>query len=133
MADTHAGSPICIGPLVPEPALLDGRSIRRALDELTTLATDRRQLPGPAWKWKKKRDGKGKVGGDGEDGDDDVLTLNSCRHAFHSRCLASWFLMERYDCPVCRVVYYRRPSLPERAVATRGFYIGARGRVMGLG
>ena len=134
-ADLSAGSPICIGPLVPEPALVDGRNIRKALDELTTLAARRRRLPAAASKWKKRRGSQGGAPG-GEEGDDegnDVLTLNSCGHAFHSRCLASWFLIQRYDCPVCRVVYYKRPSLPQRAVAVPGAYMGAGGRFIRMG
>jgi hypothetical protein len=35
----------------------------------------------------------------------DVLTLRECKHAFHSSCLISWFLIKRYDCPVCRRAY----------------------------
>lgn len=71
--------------------------------------------------------------------DEDVLTLNTCGHAFHSRCLASWFLVERFDCPVCRMVYYTRPpSRPQSSammgvVGTYPFHVGSRGRVMGLG
>ncbi|KAG9250710.1 uncharacterized protein F5Z01DRAFT_343966 [Emericellopsis atlantica] len=134
--------PICIGPLVPEPAHIDGGSIRLALDELTTAAASRQS--------KRVRFCRGRLsfkgalpttvspttcnGDAAEEVVDDVLTLNSCGHAFHARCLASWFLIERFDCPVCRVVYYRRPSFPDRAVAMPGIYIGTRGgRVLGLG
>ncbi|KAK7752157.1 hypothetical protein SLS62_005901 [Diatrype stigma] len=47
------------------------------------------------------------VGGDpGVEGADAVLTLRSCRHTFHKRCLASWCLRWRYDCPVCREPYH---------------------------
>lgn len=44
--------------------------------------------------------------------EDKAVSLKKCRHTFHSRCLASWFLVERYDCPVCREVYWgvRRPE-----------------------
>ncbi|KAK2033027.1 hypothetical protein LX32DRAFT_128984 [Colletotrichum zoysiae] len=38
--------------------------------------------------------------------DDDILTLKGCQHAFHARCLSSWFLIQRYDCPVCRNPYW---------------------------
>jgi len=126
--------PICIGPLAPEQPPIDGNRIHQALDELTTLAADRSHLSGvrrwtsnttspKRWWW----DSRGCEQQEDEDADNDVLTLNICRHPFHSRCLASWFLMERYDCPVCRVVYYRRPSLPKRV------YLGPRARVMGSG
>lgn len=51
-------------------------------------------------------------------GEDDILRLNTCGHAFHAKCLASWFLIHRYDCPICRAVYYvkSRPSLPKRVI-----------------
>ena len=163
-------SPICIGPLVPEPAHIDGRSIREALDELTTHSAGRRSKQAArrisaslseTWskqmmvkKNKKKTPCRGSCSEDNgkeERGgvvgteeivaapplsDEDVLTLNKCGHAFHSRCLASWFLMERYDCPICRVVYYDAPPPPPRTqVLSAGIpiYVGSRGRVMGLG
>lgn len=44
-----------------------------------------------------------------------MLTLHSCGHAFHSKCLSTWFLIDRFDCPVCRAVYYQGTSLSERA------------------
>jgi len=134
--------PICIGPLVPEPAHVDGGRIQLAVDELTTAAASRQS--------KRARFCRGRLsfkgalpttgsqttcnGDSAEEGVDDVLTLNSCGHAFHARCLASWFMIERFDCPVCRVVYYRRSSFPDRAVAMPGINIGTRGgRVLGLG
>ncbi|KAK1585937.1 uncharacterized protein LY79DRAFT_259210 [Colletotrichum navitas] len=39
--------------------------------------------------------------------DDDILTLKGCQHAFHAKCLSSWFLIHRYDCPVCRNPYWQ--------------------------
>ncbi|KAK9783596.1 hypothetical protein SCAR479_00155 [Seiridium cardinale] len=39
--------------------------------------------------------------------DDDVVKMKRCQHMFHGRCLASWFLRKRYDCPVCRRIYYQ--------------------------
>jgi hypothetical protein len=30
-----------------------------------------------------------------------VLILNRCTHAFHTRCLASWFEYGQYRCPIC--------------------------------
>lgn len=39
--------------------------------------------------------------------DDEVLKLKRCTHIFHARCLATWFLRKKYDCPVCRTPYYQ--------------------------
>ncbi|KAI0376498.1 hypothetical protein F5Y04DRAFT_266179 [Hypomontagnella monticulosa] len=39
--------------------------------------------------------------------DDEVLMMKRCPHLFHSRCLATWFLRKKYDCPVCRTPYYQ--------------------------
>ncbi|KAK8032057.1 hypothetical protein PG990_001791 [Apiospora arundinis] len=39
--------------------------------------------------------------------DDEILKMRRCPHMFHARCLATWFLMKRYDCPVCRAAYYQ--------------------------
>ncbi|KAI0123422.1 hypothetical protein BJ170DRAFT_641783 [Xylariales sp. AK1849] len=39
--------------------------------------------------------------------DDEVLKMKRCQHMFHARCLATWFLRRRYDCPVCRTLYYQ--------------------------
>ncbi|KAI1660534.1 hypothetical protein F4813DRAFT_297110 [Daldinia decipiens] len=38
--------------------------------------------------------------------DDEVLKMKRCRHVFHAKCLATWFLRKEYRCPVCRVPYY---------------------------
>ncbi|KAF6828407.1 hypothetical protein CMUS01_08599 [Colletotrichum musicola] len=46
---------------------------------------------------------------------DDILTLKKCQHAFHAKCLSSWFLIERYDCPVCRSQYWRTREMKTRA------------------
>lgn len=141
-------SPICIGPLVPEPALVDGRSISRALDELTLVASERtragprhigcspdrnyyyrgyrgwlpfRRPRRPRRQCHSQRPVDEENNAAAGDLADDVLTLNSCGHAFHSRCLASWFLMERFDCPLCRSVYYHRKTLPSRATVSVTF------------
>ncbi|KAF1953758.1 hypothetical protein CC80DRAFT_506950 [Byssothecium circinans] len=50
---------------------------------------------------------------------EEVLMLRVCQHAFHGSCLTSWFLIERYDCPICRLTYFRHGKrqllgLPER-------------------
>ncbi len=39
--------------------------------------------------------------------DDEVLKLKRCTHIFHARCLATWFLQRKYECPVCRTPYYQ--------------------------
>jgi hypothetical protein len=182
MTDSQIHSPICIGPLVPEPALKeDGLNAREILDQVTTLRTAAGSAPtadrqatsdasadaGPGegassrtshqqqqgsavaaasphsedsiapaqthtegehegdrsedispWsryrrQWTDRATARVKAG------EDDILSLNTCRHAFHAKCLASWFLIDRYDCPVCRTVYFvkRRPSLPLRAMS----------------
>ncbi|KAK6954597.1 hypothetical protein Daesc_004564 [Daldinia eschscholtzii] len=38
---------------------------------------------------------------------DEVLKMKRCRHVFHAKCLATWFLRKEYRCPVCRVTYYQ--------------------------
>ncbi|KAL2811782.1 hypothetical protein BJX63DRAFT_268806 [Aspergillus granulosus] len=30
-----------------------------------------------------------------------IMVLNRCAHAFHARCLASWFEYRQYRCPIC--------------------------------
>lgn len=42
--------------------------------------------------------------------DVEILKLRSCGHWFHARCLSSWFLIDRYDCPVCRKSYWEGKS-----------------------
>ncbi|KAI6784698.1 uncharacterized protein J7T54_007791 [Emericellopsis cladophorae] len=89
--------PICIGPLVPEPAHMDGSRIRLALDELTTAAASRQSKRARfcrgrlSFKGALPTTGSQRTGNGGavEEGMDDVLTLNSCGHAFHARCLAT--------------------------------------------
>ncbi|KAK2060656.1 hypothetical protein LY76DRAFT_591241 [Colletotrichum caudatum] len=51
--------------------------------------------------------------------DDDILTLKGCQHAFHARCLSSWFLIQRYDCPVCRNPYWLSREEKARAAHAR--------------
>lgn len=38
--------------------------------------------------------------------DVEVMKLKDCGHWFHAQCLASWFLIDRFDCPVCRKIYF---------------------------
>ncbi|KAI1773005.1 hypothetical protein F4818DRAFT_130489 [Hypoxylon cercidicola] len=40
--------------------------------------------------------------------DDEALMLKRCHHIFHARCLATWFLRKKYNCPVCRAPYYQQ-------------------------
>ncbi|TDZ13767.1 hypothetical protein Cob_v013104 [Colletotrichum orbiculare MAFF 240422] len=40
-----------------------------------------------------------------------------CQHAFHAKCLSSWFLIERYDCPVCRSQYWQTREMRTRAAS----------------
>lgn len=54
--------------------------------------------------------------------DDDILTLNSCGHSFHCKCLSSWFLIERFDCPVCREPYYKSHLPRERTLTVPPFF-----------
>ncbi|KAI0968749.1 hypothetical protein F4678DRAFT_197065 [Xylaria arbuscula] len=42
--------------------------------------------------------------------DDEILAINRCGHAFHSRCLVAWFTKKKYDCPICRARYYPPPK-----------------------
>ncbi|KAI1505790.1 hypothetical protein F5X99DRAFT_217629 [Biscogniauxia marginata] len=51
---------------------------------------------------------------------DGVLKMKRCRHTFHSRCLATWFLNKKYDCPVCRTPYYQ--PMPEEPSDEDGAY-----------
>ncbi|KAI6080938.1 hypothetical protein F4821DRAFT_275452 [Hypoxylon rubiginosum] len=39
--------------------------------------------------------------------EDVALMLKRCRHIFHARCLAGWFLRKKHNCPVCREKYYQ--------------------------
>ena len=134
---TASNSPICIGPLMPEPALVNGRNIRGALDELATATECTRRKKRISVR--RKLSCMSQEAGDEdaaavEEVADDILTLNTCGHVFHSRCLASWFLMDRFDCPMCRVQYYTRPHAPSRSVVISTMYMApGGGRVMGLG
>ncbi|KAI1733543.1 hypothetical protein F4680DRAFT_398162 [Xylaria scruposa] len=42
--------------------------------------------------------------------DTEILRINRCGHAFHARCLVTWFLQGRADCPMCRGTFYPPPS-----------------------
>ncbi|KAI0599283.1 hypothetical protein F4775DRAFT_133830 [Biscogniauxia sp. FL1348] len=43
---------------------------------------------------------------------DEVLKMKRCTHMFHARCLVTWFMNKKYECPVCRTVYYQPPLPP---------------------
>ncbi|VUC21900.1 unnamed protein product [Clonostachys rosea] len=134
--------PICIGPLVPEsPSRLTQTRLR---GDVTTAHQDvpsRRQstnltpegrpsttdeIPehnsrsgfpfGSHWFSQIRRKGSAGLEEDCEvlTEVDDVLTINGCGHSFHSKCLISWFLMDRNDCPICRQLFYSPPSIPSR-------------------
>jgi hypothetical protein len=92
--------PICIGPLVPEPAYAVTQDPRPVLERVLTVASH---------KTTSQAKSQETVGQTEEvtNANDDILTINSCGHSFHSKCLSSWFLIDRYDCPVCRVPYYK--------------------------
>lgn len=51
--------------------------------------------------------------------DDEILKMRRCPHMFHARCLATWFLMKRYDCPVCRAAYYQTASESDDELSDR--------------
>ncbi|KAI0471502.1 hypothetical protein GGR56DRAFT_654398 [Xylariaceae sp. FL0804] len=53
---------------------------------------------------------------------DEVIEMKRCRHRFHARCLATWFLRRKYDCPVCRTPYYQEPEAMEPDVDYRHQY-----------
>ncbi|CAJ2506529.1 Uu.00g006590.m01.CDS01 [Anthostomella pinea] len=38
---------------------------------------------------------------------DEVLKMKRCRHLYHAKCLATWFMRKKYNCPVCRTPYYQ--------------------------
>ncbi|KAF2176046.1 hypothetical protein K469DRAFT_39086 [Zopfia rhizophila CBS 207.26] len=50
---------------------------------------------------------------------DELLILRVCQHTFHGSCLTSWFLIERYDCPICRTIYFHQEDDEARSFAKR--------------
>lgn len=83
-------------------------------DEEAGRPTDADQTQPRRWWAKYKHERNERAVATYKAGEDDILSLNTCRHAFHAKCLASWFLIDRYDCPICRTVYYVKPP-PSRA------------------
>ncbi|KZL74619.1 hypothetical protein CT0861_10547 [Colletotrichum tofieldiae] len=140
--DAEPECPICIGPLfVPNntsaagagpmqamPSQVSGGAVEvleesggRAgpIQHTTGGASDGRTTKPPASRWRasmwrlwEKSPAKTHT----QASDDDILTLKACQHAFHAKCLSSWFLIGRYDCPVCRNHYWQ--SREERARTT---------------
>ncbi|KAF5021604.1 hypothetical protein F66182_6351 [Fusarium sp. NRRL 66182] len=104
--------PICIGPLVPEPVHTVGHDPRPILEQVSTVTVQK-----PA-----ESHGATVQAGDDANSQDDILTINTCGHSFHSKCLSSWFLIERHDCPVCRVPYYKGNPLRERTLSVSPFW-----------
>ncbi|EMT69853.1 hypothetical protein NOF04DRAFT_1076853 [Fusarium oxysporum II5] len=104
--------PICIGPLVPEPVHTVNADPRPILEKVSTVTSHEtnQAKPGPS------------VQATTDEAEDDIMTINTCRHSFHSKCLSSWFLIERYDCPVCRVPYYQGIPRRETALSVTPFW-----------
>lgn len=105
-------SPICIGPLVPEPVHTVNANPRPILEKVSTVTSHEtnQAKPGPS------------VQTTTDEAEDDIMTINTCGHSFHSKCLSSWFLIERYDCPVCRVPYYQGIPRRETALSVTPFW-----------
>ncbi|KAK1702262.1 hypothetical protein BDP67DRAFT_277400 [Colletotrichum lupini] len=137
--DSEPECPICIGPLfvssncnaagaVPTQGItlkapdsgghtrvLEGsgeetsRSTVGGTDEVRDVKAILRSWNIP-WPWKRKL-----YASASEPSEDDILTLKNCQHAFHAKCLSSWFLIERFDCPVCRSQYWQTRENRARA------------------
>ncbi|CEI42055.1 unnamed protein product [Fusarium venenatum] len=107
--------PICIGPLVPEPTYTVTQDPRPVLEHVSTVTSH---------KTTSQAKSQETVGQTEEvtDTNDDVLTINACGHSFHSKCLSSWFLIDRYDCPVCRVPYYKGIPRHQQALNVSPFW-----------
>ncbi|KAK7419709.1 hypothetical protein QQZ08_010722 [Neonectria magnoliae] len=108
--------PICIGPLIPQPVHTPGSDPLSTLAQVASVTTKSparsqttSQEPCMAEVNDVQRQSREadtqSIRSDAVD--DDILTLNSCGHSFHCKCLSSWFLIERHDCPVCREPYYK--------------------------
>lgn len=136
-----ADSPICIGPLfVPSNIHTTGSSPMQAVPSHASgsgggsdvpeesggrqthrgfgIRRVREKLAASNCNWRVMQLWNEKTGNsEGDSGDDDILTLKSCHHAFHAKCLSSWFLIERYDCPVCRSPYWQTREMRARAAS----------------
>ncbi|KAK2015046.1 hypothetical protein LZ32DRAFT_602743 [Colletotrichum eremochloae] len=133
--DVQPECPICIGPLfVPNNKNAAGAEPMQAMPSQTPggsagiggqagpsqhmAAGDASDTRNPASKWGisvGRLWGKRPVETSMKPSDDDVLTLKGCQHAFHANCLSLWFLIDRYDCPVCRNPYWQSREEKARA------------------
>jgi hypothetical protein len=114
---TNICSPICIGPLVPEPAHVVNNDLRPTLEEVST-ATSHKSANHEA----KASHQETAIQTIEDPTKDDILTINACGHSFHSKCLSSWFLIERHDCPVCRVQFYKGTQRRESTLHVSPFW-----------
>ncbi|KAF4847431.1 hypothetical protein CGCSCA4_v005440 [Colletotrichum siamense] len=139
--DSAPECPICIGPLfVPSNIHTTGSSPMQAVPSHASgsgggsdvpeesegrqthrgfgIRSVREKLAASNCNWRVMQLWDEKTGNSqGDSGDDDILTLKSCHHAFHAKCLSSWFLIERYDCPVCRSPYWQTREMRARAAS----------------
>ncbi|QGI66702.1 hypothetical protein CEK26_010659 [Fusarium fujikuroi] len=120
-------SPICIGPLVPEPVHTVNADPRPILEKVSTVTShETNDKPGPSVQTTDKSGPSVQTTAGPsvhtDEAEDDIMTINACGHSFHSKCLSSWFLIERYDCPVCRVPYYKGMSRRETALSVTPFW-----------
>ncbi|CZR40798.1 uncharacterized protein FPRO_10386 [Fusarium proliferatum ET1] len=119
--------PICIGPLVPEPVHTVNADPRPILEKVSTVTSrETNDKPGPSVQTTDKSGTSAQTMADPsvqtDEAEDDIMTINACGHSFHSKCLSSWFLIERYDCPVCRVPYYKGMPRRETALSVTPFW-----------
>ncbi|KAH7318148.1 hypothetical protein B0I35DRAFT_235917 [Stachybotrys elegans] len=149
-ADDHAEArelgecSICIGPLVPEPACTDNTTTSSqphvsalpvvAVKTLSSSSSSAAVSEGVIQSGSADQETKSTarhstLPTQPEELPDEVLTLQSCGHCFHARCLSSWFLIRRYDCPVCRAPYYTPPTSPPSPLSRRSQH-GAMARSM---
>ncbi|KAH7145895.1 hypothetical protein B0J13DRAFT_330589 [Dactylonectria estremocensis] len=119
--------PICIGPLIPEPVHTAGSDPPPVLEHVASVTsknlgtTSEEQCMVEVGRTERPSGGAD-TRSMSETIDDDILTLNSCGHSFHSKCLSSWFLIERFDCPVCREPYYKTRPQRERIFSVPPFF-----------
>ncbi|KAK2002612.1 hypothetical protein LX36DRAFT_667055 [Colletotrichum falcatum] len=143
--DAEAECPICIGPLfvtnktneagtteqvqampsqIPGGASgvpRDGGGQAGAIQHVAEHAAEDGNVKAAASKWGTLGTWAGRLWGKSpvktcmRASDDDILRLKGCQHAFHAKCLASWFLIDRYDCPVCRNPYWQSREEKARA------------------
>jgi hypothetical protein len=107
--------PICIGPLVPEPTYAVTQDPRPMLEQVSTVTSHEKMSQA------KSQETVGQIE-EVTDGNDDILTINVCGHSFHSKCLSSWLLIDRYDCPVCRMPYYKGMPRHQQALNVSPFW-----------